>query len=378
MKYRIKLIGLIVAITTLLTGCSDKETEQSKPQYFDLNKVQEFSKTDFKEVDITETRLNVERYDITLPKGTYCGGYSVYGNNIYYSIIYPDPRHTGGEFEKEYNTSIWNYRIDTKDRECIYQYDLDYCIEIPRMKCNQDVLVWSDYFPVNGLNLRYAYTHNIGESTKIKVGKEDGYFHDVNPTLTEDHMYWYEKEPDEMGKFILNKYNFKEGITYKERENVSLVSPYQQLYICESIYAVCEQNVEDRYNIIIYDMKKEKEEIIEISEIPKNIICNSRYCIWTLDGSVVKSNCIYVYSPKYKQMMKMKVGRIFSYALIDNIVIVNGELGVIAYNLDTKEKTEIFPEELLYTNVGNDNNVYLKFKNIDESMLSIMNITTSG
>ena len=54
-------------------------------------------------------------------------------NNIYYSIIYPDPRQIGGEFEKEYNTSIWNYRIDTKDGECIYKYDLDYCIEIPRM-----------------------------------------------------------------------------------------------------------------------------------------------------------------------------------------------------------------------------------------------------
>lgn len=360
-------IAFIFAI--LLSGCSDEEKEIPKPKYFDLDEVQEFPIKDFKEVDMAETRLNAVIYDITLPKGSSSNTYCMYGKDIYYAVDYPDPMQIGEEFKKENSASIWRYSIDTKKSELIYQCNYEYWVGIDSIKCNGNILIWSEYSYIDGGKVYWRDIKNTDSSKIIFMDDKNASFATFNPVFAGEDVYWF-------GENKLNRYDFEEGSILTEEDNLSLSSKFQRLYINESMYGMCKLNENGRYDLIIRNMETETEEVIEISEVPDNIVCNSRYCAWFIESFTGNKNFIYIYNYEYQQMMKINVGGASSFILIDNLLIVNGESVVTAYNIDTKEKTKVVLDTTGDIFLGSDNNVYGKWYNRQEAVLSILNITT--
>lgn len=363
-------IAFIFAI--LLSGCSDEKTEAPKPKYFDLNEVAKYPHTGYKDTDISQTCLNVDKYDIPLPEGAGCGAFCVYGDNVYYSVQYPDPTQIGEEFKKEYNTSIWRYRTDIKESELIYQYDLDYHVSISDMKCNGNVLICSEWYRYNRCRVKYFDLQNIDEPVEIITEGENS-LSGINMMLSEDSVYWVENVTGETGKYNINRYSFTDGKVYREEESVPLVAPYKEMRMCEDMYAVCESDESGKYSIIIHNTAKGTEEVIEVSEEIEIFACNSRFCIGKPDTSY--SDCIYVYNIEYKQMIKMEMEKFNQCVLMDNMVIVSAETGVTAYNLDKKEKTLLATDTGYSLYSGNDNNAYIAMSNTGIGEMNILNIT---
>lgn len=319
-------LALAFIFAILLSGCSDEETEAPKPKYFDLNEVAKYPHTGYKETDITKTCLKVGKHDIPLPEDAGCGAFCVYGNNVYYSVQYIGLIHIGVEFKEEYNTSIWRYRTDTKENELIYQYDLDYCVDIFDMKCNGDVIVWSEWHRYNSCRVKYFDLQNIDEPVEI-ITEGEGSLSEINMMLSYDSVYWVEEVNGEKGK----------------------------------------------YSIIIHNTAKGTEEVVEVSEEIEILACNSRFCIGKPDTSY--SDCIYVYNIEYKQMIKMEMEKFYQCVLMDNMVIVSAEAGVTAYNLDKKEKTLLATDTCYSIYRGNDNNAYIAMNNTWLGEMHILNIT---
>lgn len=363
-------IAFIFAI--LLSGCSEEETEAPEPKYFDLNEVAKYPHTGYKETDITKTCLKVGKYDIPLPEGAGCGAFCVYGDNVYYSVQYIGLIHIGVEFKEEYNTSIWCYRTDTKENELIYQYDLDYCVDIFDMKCNGNVLVWSEWHRYNSCRVKYFDLQNIDEPVEI-ITEGEGSLSEINMMLSYDSVYWVEEVNGEKGKYNINRYSFTDEKVYREEESVPLAAPYKEMCMCEGMYAVCESDESGKYSIVIHNTAKGTEEVVEVSEAIDILACNSRFCIGKPDTSY--SDCIYVYNIEYKQMIKMEMEKFNQCVLMDNMVIVSAEAGVTAYNLDKKEKTLLATDTGYSIYSGNDNNAYIAMNNTGLSEMNILNIT---
>lgn len=318
-------LALAFIFAILLSGCSDEETEAPKPKYFDLNEVAKYPHTGYKETDITKTCLKVDKYDIPLPEGAGCGAFCVYGNNVYYSVQYIGLIHIGVEFKEEYNTSIWRYRTDTKENELIYQYDLDYCVDIFDMKCNGNVIVWSEEDRFKCYRVKYIDLNHVDEPVEI-ITEGEGSMSGINTMLAEDSVYWVEEVNGEKGK----------------------------------------------YSIVIHNTAKGTEEVVEVSEEIEILACNSRFCIGKPDTSY--SDCIYVYNIEYKQMIKMEMEKFYQCVLMDNMVIVSAEAGVTAYNLDKKEKTLLATDTGYSIYSGNDNNAYIAMNNTGLGEMNILNI----
>ncbi len=337
----------------------------------------------YQESNSIMNNINISNYNIDIPTNGSINSYCIYNNIVYYSIDffnkYNNP--TGGKnivnFESEDNTQIRSYNLNDNTDILIYQYNEQRCIQVTDIQCNGTELVWEDY-PNNNTNLWNVKkislnSNNIPENI-ISYNIAEGEMVTITLTITTDNLYWYEQNTEMENALYLCKYNFKTGNKSIEKEGLTISSPYEHVNILNNIYTTYEATNDNTTIIHISNLNNNKSIDINVAGTISNPVSNGEYCIWMKSYDSNDRGSLFIYDILNQTYEKINTPYIFSYGMINNIIIVNQENGLYCYDIKNKIGKNIVPTDNIsfgYTVQGQENNVYVQKIDTEFNLLNL-------
>lgn len=359
---------------------------KSNSLYIDLRGKQPQSFLGFEESAFLKKELKIEEFNIKLPENGQVNTFYVYGNKVYYAVEFTDyllsKAQTGGEiipFESKYNTRICMYDSKSNEDNIIYQYDAEECVRITDLQCNGKMLVWEDYregvWQVQALNLDaqadkelltiYACMENTGEMEMITL------------TISDKALYWYNQNGSSDNPITLYQYDFDKKKQTIVENGLTLSSPYEHVSMKQNIRTSYSRREDGNDTIRIYDGA----EAINLETTAKVSapIANEELCIWAEGYDYHERQQLYCFNRKENTLFAIPISNIFSYELLEDLILVNQEEGVLCYDVSNKKFAKLsnaVEEKYGFLFSGTEGNVYMAVfgEKADESALHIVNI----
>lgn len=285
---------------------------------------------------------------------TYVTASCLYENTLYYAIDFQDYMdHMAMEayendeempqFEKEYNTQIRAYDIESGKDELIYQYDEDFCVMVSDMQCNGEILLWEDYEVEKSFRILKWSLQDAMEPVEIELDNVgSGCEYGISLTLYENTLYWYDYEKSDnqddlkLSMYDLKKYDLTEEKVQVEKSDLSTTFGSEHITIFQDTLTTYSYDKETgSSNILVNNLKSGKTTTILVDGRTGCLKCNGRYCIWKpyLDEKTIDETVIYIYDIEKGEYKKTKVDNIFSYGFMENVVVINSDEGVWIYDM---------------------------------------------
>jgi len=365
MKKHLKIM-ILVLIGVFFTGCSSNNIS------VDLTGTNQEQTFQYKESDSLSDKFEFENFVIEIPTDGSINTYCVYDDMLYYSLDYSIKYdNSTGEnsdinFDRNDNTQIRCYNLKDNTDVLLYQYDEITCIQITDMQCNGSDLVWEDY-PIHNTDIWNIKKLDLND----KKNPEDIFSFDMNKgemnsvtlTITKDNLYWYEQTKDTENAIYLCKYNFKKEIFATEKTDLNLSSPYEHASILNNICATYEVLDDDQSLIHLDFFNKRKNIEIHVKGNVSELICNGKYCIWMQGYDYANRGKMYIYDISNQTYESIVIPNIFSYGIMDNMIIVNQKDGLYCYDIENKLYENLEPNDNIsfgYTYQGQQMNIYAK------------------
>lgn len=328
MFYRsIKSMTILIYVL-LLTACAVKDTETIR---FIDNKNVEIS--DYEETESVKNEIVIDSFEIDLPENSSVSTFCVYMDTLYYSVHYidffEDPIGNRPEikFENQYNTQIRAYSLKHKKDELLFQYEEDRCIQVTDLQCNGKELVWEDDMDNNQWNIKKLSLNNKFDTKEVRIGQAD----------------------------------------------LSLASAYEHVNIVHDVSVTFKALEDGKTMIHLMNLRNKKSETFQVNCPVSNPVSNGEICVWSKgyeDRSV-----LFVYNIKDQSIEKIAASEIFSYGLIDEILIINQKEGIFGYDIKSKEYSVLIDKEegtYGFTFQGFKGNVYAEMFQ-DQHKLRVVN-----
>ena len=379
---KIKAI-LLCVLCIFLCSCGQSEKEITVEE-------SDISEPVFQEVDGLWNCFQITECTLDTPE-ICVGSYCVYDGKVYYEVNYSEQlidqtgRSENIPFEEKYNTEIRSHDMVSGTEEVIYKYSADWCVDIKDIVCNGKYLIWEDVDDVWKVNVLEVGTDTY-PVVVVTGAQNEGDLWEIVPTVTEEDIYWYNKNGSDNNCISLYRYNFAKQEISLVRSGLDLTSPYTRLPITEGLYTMFARMGNNSCRIMVHNIQGEEEKVINVPTEVCRPISNQNYCVWNR-GYDDLSSILFVYDFANQKTEKMDLsnGYSFSHALLGRYVIVNqrkdsvyGKEGLYCFDMVDKvyeqleiEKTE--NQTLLYTSQGLDENVYLQIAD-DTSDFRIINI----
>ncbi len=349
----------------------------------DLTNENQIMEYDYQETDRISKEVVVDQFSFNNKSNQRIYPYMFFGNKIYYAIdysfYYDDPLGENKlEFLKEHNTEIHSYDLGTGEDKILYKYDEERCVSLWEMDCNGEYLIWEDNLQDEKWRILAIKLDEISEPVEIISYQEDfGENWNVSIEIDEDNVYWYDALYEREHPIILYSYNLKSEEIKVLKENLDLYSPYERFVVLDGIYSSYIYNSNET-KIKVSDIKGN--DILELTTRGDilNPLCNDDICIW-MDADNNKK--IYVYHIKEESLEIIKTNSIFSYAILRDYIFVNQQGGVLIYDVERKEYSDLVLSEdekrkaCLYSIMGNEQNVFCEKMNDDIEVSEILNFS---
>ena len=346
---------LLSFLLLILTACG---ADPKPVETIRVVEEEEIRKGMYQEVEYLERMPQVTQIAPFMPENAISGCFCANGDTVFYLAYFGDyllDQETGNnkEFESQYNTQIWRYDKESGKCELTYQYDEDWCVEIYRMFCNEDTIVWVDQ-DEKGWRLQ-AMPLDGSASPEIIASKSDmdSDLWTVTPVIDGNKVFWYDSKVGEEG-FSAYEYDLASGLLAKLREGV-WVTPYAHISVMNRMLASCEKE-EDLYRLRFQNMDTGDSLLLETTVPVLSPNSNGRVCAWQTSYDSYDAR-LYVYDHKagtveWIELPKDELGKegyFFSYAVLDRMVIVNyrgsslSRVGgrLLCYDIETKTYTEL-------------------------------------
>ncbi|NLJ16146.1 MAG: hypothetical protein GX346_03345 [Clostridiales bacterium] len=373
-----KFIALLLTFSLVLTACdSNKEVN--------LQSMSETKENDYKQSDSLSDKIVIEKFRIDIPENASVSSFCVYDDIIYYSINYiskyenSEGNKTELVFDKKDNTEIRSCSLDNSEDKLIYKYDEDTPINITDIQFNGTYLIWEDYdkyqmYTINSMDLKNSDTDKAPEKI-FSQGKDDSKLKSITLTISEDELYWYDYSSKDDTVLSLYSYDFKDKNTNAKVEKLTLDSPYEHLSLNDGLFTTYQR--EDGFTLIktFEDFKKAKT-TLKVSENIRNPVANKKICAWMQGGENANKDYIFVYSFSKKDIEKIKVFEVFSYSVLDDLLIINQKDGIYCYDIENSQYNRIISESedssCGYIYSGIEDNLYFE-RWAEDNVLEVYN-----
>lgn len=336
---------IIVVCAILLTACSVKDSEMISLME---NKNVEIS--NYEETKSVKNEIVIDFFEIDLPENSSVSTFCVYKDTLYYSVHYidffEDPIGNRSEikFENQYNTQIRAYSLKHKKDELLFQYEEDRCIQVTDLQCNGKELVWEDYTGNNQWNIKKLSLRNKAQPENIySYVSKSGEMWTVALTITENNLYWYFTMKNNDSAFILYSYDLDTKEVRIEQADLSLASIYEHVNIVHDVGVTFKALDDGKTMIHLMNLRNKKSEAFQVNCPVSNPVSNGEICVWSKgyeDRSV-----LFVYNIKDRSIEKIAASEIFSYGLIDDILLINQKDGIFCYDIKSKEYSILIDKE---------------------------------
>lgn len=361
-KYSIIMFAFI---SLLVTACSNDTAERK----IDLTDEQAVKVIGYKKADSVINDVKMETFDIDIPYGGQANSFCIYDSTIFYAVDFsnyfdnPTGEKEAVNFEKKYNTQIRAYDLNSKEDILLYQYEEENCVQVTDMQCNGKELVWEDYTIENVWNIKkMSLAEKSVPEDIVFYEAEKGKMTTATLTITSDGLFWYDQVSDKNDNPInLNKYDFVTKEVSIEKSGLALSSPYEHINIVNEICTTYETNNDNTTTIHIYNLKNKKEINLNVTGRVSNPISDGEICVWMKGYDYQDRVNLFVYDISKETTEKIEVSYAFSYGIINSMVLVNQEEGLLCYDVKNKEYGNLIPTENIsygYTFQGQQNNVY--------------------
>ncbi|WP_178137484.1 hypothetical protein [Tepidibacter thalassicus] len=303
-----------------------------------------------------------------MPKDGEIGDQTVYGNQVYYTVLYMKDMSNFAE-----KVDIYKYNVDNGDCDLLYEdNNLDSDIYINELRANENYLFWEKFTPQNDWSLN-KFNLNNNKIEVIRTSKDTNSKILPSIEVTNKHLTWYEyvnKKP----RLII--YSIKENKIKIIDKNIYLESPYDRAYIRDNKLTYITSNNKNKY-INIYDLNKNRNKILSMPKNIKikNILSNNNFTIWHEDYGI--SN-VYVYDHRIKELYlinsKNNGHNVFAINLCKNYIFINdsNNSNIFCFDMNTKKKINLTKE------INYDKNLYTLTTVTSDNKFIAQNTTIKG
>lgn len=332
------IFPIFLASVALLTGCQ-KEEEDKELNIIDLTQREAIEISDS---IFTEQNLELEVSEVSVEIDSRAGARScfLYENKIFYSLDYEaffqdSTWNEGQTFDKTYNTQIRMYDINSGEDKLIYQYDEEYCVIVQSLQYNGKTLIWEESSVQNDA-WKVMACDVVGTDLEAKMpyvlfkyGDADGKLNSATPIITEDAVLWYDLIKGRDYESVIYKYDFKQNNITVLKSGIDTWTPYDRV-ICEGNLLISYKYGADSSNIFI----EEGTNTITVDILGKvaGLRGNNKICAWK--KSVDENREIQVYDIKNDDFYYVCTDYFFSFAVLDDTLIINQDNGVWAYDIE--------------------------------------------
>lgn len=346
------------------------------------------------EIDITNEEVQMFEYqnsewnrktpalqDVVIhrPENSEVYPFCIYGNVVYYAITYSDflTDPTGEHpiaFKPQYNTQIRCLDITSGKDQLLYCYQEDRCVSIENIKCNGTQLIWEEYLPDRAWCIKLLLLNDkAAKPEEVAAYNGTGMF-SIALTISRDGFYWYNETDESNHPISLFYYEFATKKTTVMKNGLTLKSPYEYVNLVNDTLTTYREESDGSTVISFYNIKTKEETVLHTSSRVSSPICNGTICIWVAGYDIYDRDELFIYDISQKTFEKIAAGNIFSYGIVDDLVIVNdSEHGISCYDIKNKNYSlliEIPKNDIGYgfTFLGSDNNVYAQNFDVKESL----------
>ena len=373
-----KKIYLIFIITILVSACSRNRTE-----VIELGNAQQVITADDYKSELETIKMS--EIELSLHMNGNIGPIYIYNDIVYYSVDFIDylTDHTGKgpviEFEDKYNTEIRMYNVKTGENELLYKYNEARPISVSDIQCNGKALVWEDYPLGEMWRVKLFDLESRDEPVDIlSYNIDNGEMFTIVLTITDDSLFWYDMLGGHDYPINLYRYDLATKKTYKEIENLSLSSPYEHVNIVNGFYTTYRKHSDNTATIYIHKMDSKEKLELHIEGNVSDPISNGEICVWVAGYNSNEREKVFVYNIREDTFIEIEVPYVFSYALVNNDVLINQSYeGLYYYNTNSKKYHIIDGTEgtlYMYTVQGILNNAYAEVMGNEEN-LKIVNFS---
>ncbi|MBQ8519619.1 MAG: hypothetical protein IJ455_08490 [Agathobacter sp.] len=368
------IFSIFLVALFLLTGCQ-KEEEYEEPNNIDLKQREaiEINDSIFTNQDL---ELKISEVSVDIDSRAEARTCFVYEEKVFYSLDYEfffqDPTWSDGiEFDKSYNTQIRMYDMKSGEDRLLYQYDEEFCVVVLSLQYNGKTLIWeeSNSHSVAWKIMAYDIEEDIKPHVLFKYGDVDGELNSATPKITEDSVLWYDLIKGRDYESVIYKYDFMRNNITVLKDGIDTWTPYARITLEDNVLLTYKyQN--DSTSIFI----EKESDCVTVETLGKveALRGNNEMCAWR--KSAEKHKNIQVYDIKNDLFYYIPTDYYFSFTVLDNVIIVNQDNGVYAYNIIDKTYMSIRESEGTYCGYLFDGwNCKYSFVNEDEdSKFTIM------
>jgi len=309
-----KIIIYIVVCVIAITGCTNNNS-------ISIDSAKDISK----ELVLSEDALSgidVREHILPIPQNGEIGDEAVFGDIIYYSVLYMENMSNYAN-----RVEIYSYNTENKDTNKIYEYknfnDLFYLNEL---KATDDKLYWNmissdgigwEIYEFDLISMQTKAIHSSNVSNPINI---------PSLTISNQLLAWYEiYKGDAYDEVSLVIYSFETREVESNNDQIHLFSPYDRAFIRDDFLTYLTLN-EDNIIVNVWDtINGNIQELeFEIGTRILNIRSNGEITVWHENYG---ESDVYVYDHISNELYLISseddATRIFSIDLFDDFVLIN-------------------------------------------------------
>lgn len=188
----------------------------------------------------------------------------------------------------------------------------------------------------------------------------------ITLTITNNSLYWYEQNKESENALSLCKCDLKTGKQSVEKSGITLSSPFEKVNFINNYFVTYESSSDDKTTIHINNTNNstnnsKKALDIKVSDSIRGPISNGEFCVWMKGYDALDNVSLFIYDISKQTCERIQGSYIFSYGIIDNMIITNQLDGLYCYDMKNKEYAKLVETDQIsygYTAQGQENNVF--------------------
>lgn len=284
--------------------------------------------------------IKVNEYVLPVPENGELGDHTIYGDIIYYTVLY-----ISNMSNFAYKIDIYSYDTNNDNVNLIYRYENNYTdIYLCELRANNKCLFWAITTPNEEWNYnKFDLTNN--KIKTIRTSKDTDSILPIVVSLSNKYLSWYESynKNGEM-YFLLNVYFIEKDDIKSINDNVYLTSPFSRAHIRNDVISFLTKS-SNSIDINIYNLNNATNTVLSIPTDKEvlNIMSNEKYTIWHEDYG--KSN-IYAYDHDLNYLYLINSENnysIFNIDLFNNYIFINDSKSnnINCFDIKNKEKINL-------------------------------------
>lgn len=280
-----------------------------------------------------EAELVLHEYVLPVSENTYANTFCYADGSIYYAADYSDYLEAAAnagmpiDFSPEYNTCIYSYDVGTGKETLLYQYDANTCATVTDMQYDSGLLYWEDYLGENGWRILCLNTDDGSVSVAFAAEDTDSAQSTITILANNSALYWFSPSADAE---TYSLFAYEGDVVREVFSDVKAVTTYSHPSVLNGVLPICRASA-DGYQIDLYDEDFSLTDTIDIEEPAWQIKATDDFIVWTDDYYTTYT--IHVYDRRSRTFSNLGYDYFFSYALIENQLLVNSGNGLECYDL---------------------------------------------